>query len=313
MAGRAAAPLETASGGGEWSGSGMKKGGDIGTPPVHPLSARRRAFFAPARRCLALRRGIGQAWRMTQPQFTVATYNVQKGFGMDLRRNPQRTAQVIASLQADLVAVQEGDRRFGERAGVFDLGELRAAAGLVPVPVPARLGGLAHGWHGNLLLVREAEVLAVEGLHLPGAEPRGALIVDLHLAHAGPLRVIAVHLALMAQARREQARVLADLVADSARPTIVMGDMNEWRRWPSTTLSPLDAAFGQPGMAASFPSPFPRLSLDRIYVGGGLEMMSAQAHDTPLARRASDHLPVVARLKVTTRSADARQGAAPSG
>lgn len=250
---------------------------------------------------------------MTQPHLTVATYNIQKGIGSDFRRRPARAAAVLEDLGADLVAVQEGDRRFGERAGVFDLGELRDRTGLQPVPVSARLGTLAHGWHGNLLLVRHAEVRAVQGLHLPGAEPRGALVVDLDHDSFGPLRVIAVHLALMAQARREQARLLAGLVADAAQPVIVMGDMNEWRRWPSATLLPLDQHLGAPGLAASFPAPFPRLALDRIYAGGGLELVATRAHDTPAARRASDHLPVVAEVRAAIRSAAAPPDAAACG
>ena len=147
------------------------------------------------------------------PDLVVATYNVQKGIGTDLRRDARRTERVISALGADIVAVQEGDRRFGNRAGVLDLAVLRASSGLVPVPVAAPLGALAHGWHGNLLLVRAAAVESVRGLHLPGAEPRGALIVDLDLAQFGPVRVIAVHLALLARARRAQARMLAEVRA----------------------------------------------------------------------------------------------------
>lgn len=244
---------------------------------------------------------------------TVATYNIQKGIGADFRRRPERPAAVLAALNADVVAVQEGDRRFGERAGILDLSDLHARSGLRPVPLPDRLGAQAHGWHGNLLLVRRAETRAVQTLHLPGPEPRGALLADLALPGIGAFRVIAVHLALMAQARREQARLLAGLVADAAQPVIVMGDMNEWRRWPSATLLPLDQHLGAPGLAASFPAPFPRLALDRIYAGGGLELVATRAHDTPAARRASDHLPVVAEVRAAIRSAAAPPDAAACG
>lgn len=250
---------------------------------------------------------------MSSRQFTVATYNVQKGIGTDFRRNPHRTAGVIAALDADIVAVQEGDRRFGARAGVFDLAHLEAETGLVPVEVPQRLALRAHGWHGNLVLLRGAEVERVDAIPLPGAEPRGALVVDLSLAGAGPLRIIAVHLALLARARQMQARLLAELADAAERPTLILGDMNEWRRGLGGALAPLDETLGPPGLALSFPAPFPRLALDRIYAGAGLEVVSAVAHDTPQARRASDHLPVVARVRATTRSAAGRPGAARSG
>lgn len=243
---------------------------------------------------------------------TVATYNIQKGIGADFRRRPERPAAVLAALNADVVAVQEGDRRFGERAGILDLSDLHARSGLRPVPLPDRLGAQAHGWHGNLLLVRRAETRSVQTLHLPGPEPRGALLADLALPGIGAFRVIAVHLALMAQARREQARLIARLVAEAGQPVIVLGDMNEWRRRPGT-LAALDRHLGSPGLGPSFPAPFPRLTLDRIYAGAGLELVSAHAHDTPEARRASDHLPVVARVKAAIRSADAPPDAARTG
>lgn len=245
-------------------------------------------------------------------ELTVATYNIQKGIGADFRRRPERPAAVLAALNADVVAVQEGDRRFGERAGILDLSDLHARSGLRPVPLPDRLGARAHGWHGNLLLVRRGETRAVQTLHLPGPEPRGALLVDLALPGFGAVRVIAVHLALMAQARREQARLLARLVAEAGQPVIVLGDMNEWRRGRDT-LDPLGDHLGAPGVGPSFPAPFPRLALDRIYAGAGLQLVSAHAHDTPEARRASDHLPVVARVKAAIRSADAPPAAAQHG
>ncbi|WP_235451223.1 endonuclease/exonuclease/phosphatase family protein [Gemmobacter sp. LW-1] len=255
----------------------------------------------------------GQASAMQPPVLTVATYNVQKGIGTDFRRDPHRTARVIATLGADIVALQEADRRFGQRRGVLDTAALAAETGLLPVDVPQRLGGAAHGWHGNILLVRAARIEAVHVLHLPGPDPRGALVADLEMAGLGPLRVIAAHLSLLASARQRQARLLAELATDADRPVIALGDMNEWRRWPSRSLAALDEQLGPPGMAASFPAPFPRLALDRIYAGQGLELLGAAVHDTPLARRSSDHLPVVARVRAATRSADAPPDAAKDG
>lgn len=250
---------------------------------------------------------------MHPPVLTIATYNVQKGIGTDFRRDPHRTARVIATLGADLVALQEADRRFGRRRGVLDTAALAAETGLLPVEVPHRLGAAAHGWHGNILLVRAARIEGVKVLHLPGPDPRGALIADMDMQGLGPVRVIAAHLSLLASARQKQAALLADLATDAGRPVIALGDMNEWRRWPSRSLSALDDRLGPPGMAASFPAPFPRLALDRIYAGNGLELLGAEVHDTPLARRSSDHLPVVARIRAATRSADAPPDAATGG
>ncbi|MCA3538116.1 MAG: EEP domain-containing protein, partial [Rhodobacter sp.] len=84
----------------------------------------------------------------------VASYNIHKGVGADRRRDLMRTAAVISEIGADIVALQEADTRFGNRRGLLDLDHLRADQGLVPVPVEG--SGAAHGWHGNLILVRDA-------------------------------------------------------------------------------------------------------------------------------------------------------------
>ena len=85
-----------------------------------------------------------------------ASYNIHKCVGSDRRFDPDRVQAVIGEIGADVIALQEADRRFGDRAGLLDLAALRARAGLVPVPVTN--GHRGHGWHGNLVLVREGAV-----------------------------------------------------------------------------------------------------------------------------------------------------------
>jgi endonuclease/exonuclease/phosphatase family metal-dependent hydrolase len=227
---------------------------------------------------------------------TVATWNMQKGFGTDFRRNPDRATQVITDLCADILALQEADRRFRTRAGVLDLDRLRDECGLTPVPVPERTGSHAHGWHGNLLLTRAAEVQDVRTLRLSGIEPRGAVIADL--VHDGqPLRIIAVHMGLLRRARSAQAAELAEEIADDDRPTLLLGDLNEWRRGTGTALAPLYRRFAHVATGASFPSPLPLLPLDRIFISTLPAAVEVSVHDVGPARRASDHLPLVARIR----------------
>lgn len=230
------------------------------------------------------------------PDITVATYNMQKGFGVDMLRRPARTHEVIASLGADIVALQEADRRFSTRAGVLDLSRLKDECGLVPVPLNDRTGVHAHGWHGNLLLTRGAEIEEVRTLRLPGIEPRGAVVADM--VHTGqPLRIIAVHMGLLSRARAAQAGQLAEEIAADGRPTILLGDLNEWRKGTGTALAPLFAQFGGHGTAASYPAPMPILPLDRIFVSSRPQAFDVSIHDSAAARRASDHLPLVARIR----------------
>ncbi len=233
----------------------------------------------------------------TTGEVTIASYNIHKCVGRDGRFDPDRTASVIAELDVDVLAIQEADRRFGDRAGLLDLAAIARATGLEAVPV-SRTGG-SHGWHGNLILVRGGEARALRRIALPGHEPRGALVADLELG-AGRLRVIATHLALLRSARRRQVALLRATACGEAEvlPMVLLGDLNEWRRAALHGLAP---EFG-PGerLVPSFPAGFPVLALDRIFARPHGIVSGFRVHDTPLARRASDHLPVKARLSLAT-------------
>ncbi|MGP3697561.1 endonuclease/exonuclease/phosphatase family protein [Rhodobacter sp. NSM] len=240
---------------------------------------------------------------MPAAEITVASYNIHKGIGTDRRRDLKRTAAVIAELDADIVALQEADRRFGDRAGLLDLDHLREETGLVPVKVEGR--GRAHGWHGNLLLVRDAKVEEVQKVVLPSFEPRGALMIDL-IIRERPLRVVAAHLGLLPGSRAAQTRHLLERIeAGRPRPTLLMGDLNEWRGGAGAAMGHLARHFTGGAMVRSFPSRFPILALDRMMTCRQGQLHDLATHDTPLARRASDHLPIKARLHLPPRIAAA--------
>jgi endonuclease/exonuclease/phosphatase family metal-dependent hydrolase len=226
-----------------------------------------------------------------------ASYNVHKCVGIDRRFDPERTAAVIAEIGADVLAVQEADRRFGDRRGLLDLAAIERATGLVPTPV--RNDHAGHGWHGNLLFVRAALLRELHQVTLPGLEPRGALVADLDLA-AGPVRVVAAHLGLLRHSRRLQIeRLLAHAAEATESPTVLMGDLNEWRRGRKSALHAFSPGFGPVRHEApSFPSYFPVVQLDRILARPSGILDEVVAHNTPLARIASDHLPVKARIRI---------------
>ena len=227
--------------------------------------------------------------------FRIASYNVHKCVGTDLRRDPARTARVIQELDADIVALQEADRRFGDRAGLLDLAALREQTGLIPVPVDGP--GRAHGWHGNLILLRDAQIETVEPITLPGLEPRGALMVELRRA-GQPLRVIAAHLGLLRHSRLQQAHAISRILQDRApRPTLLMGDLNEWRLTRRSSLAPL-MPHAPRSLVPSFPARRPLLALDRILACPRTDLLEMESHVSPLSRVASDHLPVKARVRL---------------
>jgi len=224
-------------------------------------------------------------------RLAVASYNFHKCVGVDGRFDPERTVKVIAELGADLVALQEVDQRFGSRAGLLDLRRIEEECGLRPVPLAVPKS--SHGWRGNLLLVKDGAVVASRQLTLPGAEPRGALVVDLVL-RGRRLRVIAAHLGLLRRSRASQIRfILQAAGAFEEGATLLMGDLNEWRLGERSSLGRLEPDFGPMNAAiASFPSRFPVWSLDRILARPANSVLRIEAHDSELARLASDHLPL---------------------
>jgi endonuclease/exonuclease/phosphatase family metal-dependent hydrolase len=226
----------------------------------------------------------------------VASYNMHKAIGTDRRRRPERTLEVLNELRADVVALQEADRRFGARTSAIPLHMIEQHSDYKPVPLDARSGSL--GWHGNALLVKKSvEVLERELVHLPSLEPRGAVLADLNI-DGTELRVVGMHLDLSGLWRRRQAlAILAHLERRKGNPpTVLMGDLNEWSANRGCIRD-----FGQNHSFAecgrSFHSRRPIAQLDRIMVSAGLEIVGSGAHSSATARRASDHLPIWAELR----------------
>lgn len=226
----------------------------------------------------------------------IASYNVHKCVGIDGKFDPLRTSHVIREIGADVIALQEADTRFGERRGLLDLAWMERETGLLPVPVNGV--AKAHGWHGNVVLFREGLVRDVHQVKLPGLEPRGALITELELEDGNTFRIIAAHLGLLNRSRQQQARMILDILGSrEEQPTVLMGDLNEWRLGDRSSLNTLAAVFGLPAAVPSFPSRLPVLALDRIMANRPGLIETVETHDTPLARLASDHLPIKAVLK----------------
>ncbi|AVA25315.1 endonuclease/exonuclease/phosphatase family protein [Rhizobium sp. LEGMi198b] len=234
----------------------------------------------------------------------IASYNVHKCVGADRRFDPERISRVIHEIDADVIGLQEADTRFGERTGLLDLRRLELETGLIPVPVAGV--SKAHGWHGNVVLFKQGTVRDVHQINLPGLEPRGALLAEIELARGGALRIIAAHLGLLHSSRAQQARLIVDLMrTDNDTPTILLGDLNEWRLGDRSSLNTFQAAFGPlPPAVPSFPSTLPLLALDRIMANRRGLISTVEVHDSPLARVASDHLPIKAVVSLETLRAE---------
>ncbi|HET9637706.1 MAG TPA: endonuclease/exonuclease/phosphatase family protein [Allosphingosinicella sp.] len=226
----------------------------------------------------------------------VASYNMRKAIGTDRRRRPERTLEVLRELDADVIALQEADRRFGTRASAIPLHMIDEHSDYKPVAFDARDGSL--GWHGNALLVRKnVDVLHKELLHLPSLEPRGAVMADISLG-GEKLRVIGMHLDLSGLWRRQQAHFILHHLQtrEGPMPAVLMGDLNEWSvRGGCLRDFGHHLAFADCGRSFHVRRPVARL--DRIMVTEGLGIDECGVHQSAAARKASDHFPVWAKLR----------------
>ncbi len=228
------------------------------------------------------------------PVITVVSWNIHSGVGLDRRYRLGRVLRVLADLSPDIVGLQEVDAGYRLPQTVDQERVLRRAVGGYAVAGPTLRRDQAT--YGNLLLSRwPIEDPARLDLSLPGREPRGAIRGVVHVP-GGPVAVHVFHLGLRRWERVQQAhRLLHTFGPPSNRPGIWMGDVNEWRR-AAGPLSILRAGLGPSRTRRTFPSAFPLLRLDRLWVTGTHALDRVRAHDRSPAPWCSDHLPLVVRL-----------------
>jgi endonuclease/exonuclease/phosphatase family metal-dependent hydrolase len=227
----------------------------------------------------------------------VASYNIRKALGTDRRRAPLRILDVLNEIDADVIALQEADRRFGARLAALPAGMIEHHTPYTVINVAARTGSI--GWHGNALLIRRGiEVQDLARLTLPTLEPRGAVLADLRIDRK-LLRVVGMHLDLSGLHRRRQGHAITAAVAErDPRPTILMGDTNEWRPHAGCLID-FAHKFRIAPTGASYHSRRPVGRLDRIMVDHETRIIACGVHTSPLAVKASDHLPVWADVELS--------------
>ncbi len=233
----------------------------------------------------------------------IATYNVHRCRGMDRRVNVARVAEVIATLEADVVAAQEilrGEtdaRVFGDQVQEiaeslsygFAFGETRKHRGAA---------------YGNATFSRFPiafeENYDISWRH---RERRGCLRTDVRTPSGAMLHVYNVHFGTSPFERPHQVgRLLSDEVLHEANlrgPRLVMGDVNDWTR--SVAASLMGSNFESVdlrllGRRRTYPGIFPVLHLDHLYYDKTLRLVTFRLHRSKLALLASDHLPLVAEF-----------------
>ncbi|WP_184723229.1 endonuclease/exonuclease/phosphatase family protein [Caulobacter sp.] len=251
------------------------------------------------------------------------TYNVHRCVGTDRKLDVERVAEVIAAEQPDVVALQE-----------LDVGRLRTRS----VDQAHRLAELLKmTFHFHPAMTVEEELygdailtalperrIKAKGLPLyrrvPGLEPRGALWVEVEF-EGQKVQIINTHLGLVPQEQKRQAAALLGpdwMGADEwIAPGIVLGDFNATPysatyRMLRTALRDAQAptpTWPRPA-TATFPSNFPFMRIDHVFLTKGLETRGVRSPYDARARVASDHLPLVVDLEITPAAAPEARAAA---
>lgn len=230
----------------------------------------------------------------------VATYNIHRSRGLDRRTRPDRIAAVLASIAPDVVALQEV---IGPGlTGPGHAEEIGAALGMGWVMAPTR--ELRQHQFGNVVLSRyPIRDHAQIDLSWKTCEPRCGQRVTIDLGEYG-LQVYNAHLGTALLERRYQAPRLAGWIDDRRvpDPKIVLGDFNEWGRGlvADVLAERLNSVDLYPHLKRrrTYPGFFPLLHLDHIYFSGHVDVRRVELPRTRLALVASDHLPLVADVRL---------------
>jgi endonuclease/exonuclease/phosphatase family metal-dependent hydrolase len=231
----------------------------------------------------------------------IATYNIHRCRGLDRRTIPSRIADVLREIAADVVALQEVIGAGPAGAGQAE--EIGAALGMGWVMTTVR--HLRNHLFGNVVLSRFPIVHHSHyELSWRTCEPRACQRADLDLGQGRTLHVYNVHLGTAVLERRYQAPRLASFVHDHrvTGPKMILGDFNEWTRGLATRT--LNSLFDSVDIHAhlqrrrTYPGIFPLLHLDHIYYEGKVEVRGVELPRTRKALIASDHLPLVANVRI---------------
>jgi len=244
----------------------------------------------------------------TQDTLRIMTYNVHSCIGMDGKLSPERIARVIARCAPDIVALQE-----------LDVGRLRTE-GVDQAHIIARCLEMDFHFHpamhieeeryGDAILshlpMRLVKTGTLPGLPGMPLEPRGALWAAIDV-HGTEFQVLNTHLGLLPKERRLQAEALLGPEwlghPGCSGPVVLCGDFNVLPFSPvcrrlRTRLNDAQIELESHRPRPTFFGRFPTARIDHVFVDPGLTVVDIEVPDSELVRVASDHLPLIAELRL---------------
>ena len=239
----------------------------------------------------------------------LVTYNVHRCVGVDKQLDVERIAGVIAELDPDIVCLQELDVGRARTGGVDQARAIGKRLSMAVRFHPAMR--IEAEEYGDAILTRHPEKLIRVGAlpsvrGVPGLEPRGALWVRITIDGVD-LNVLTTHLGLVPKEQRLQAAALVgkDWMGhpDCTGPTLLAGDFNctsITRPYQTLTRKHADCQrqIGQKPTLKTFPSGFPAIRIDHVFVSPEIRVTRVAAPFSPLSRMASDHLPLVVDFEI---------------
>jgi len=242
----------------------------------------------------------------------VMTYNVHACKGRDGVISPRRIARVIASAAPDVVALQELDVGRA-RSGKLDQAELIAQELGMRFHFAPAMRVLEEAYGDAILSalpMRLVKAGALPAIRFPvRLEPRGALWTEIRLEQTH-LQMMVTHLGLVRRERRLQADALCGAEwlthPDCGNPAILAGDFNFLSRSRAyariaSRLQDAQRLVSRQPHDATFPARYPRFRIDYVFVSHGIQVDRVETVRTPETQIASDHLPLVADLRIPVR------------
>lgn len=235
------------------------------------------------------------------------TYNVHRCVGVDRRLDIDRIVAVIAEHEPDIVCLQELDVGRARTGGVDQARAIAEGLSMSFRFHPAMR--VESEQYGDAILTPHPERLVRAGAlptvrGVPGLEPRGALWSEIDVGGT-ILNVINTHLGLVPREQRLQAAALAgkDWLEAALGPTILTGDFNATSltrpyQVLARRLADAQRLLGKRPTVKTFPSSFPAIRIDHFFVSPHIRPTSVAAPFSPLARMASDHLPLVLDFEI---------------